>query len=115
MGSPRCCGGSGPRPQLPPDPAAQCTAHTAALRPHTARHRCGDRHPGHDRAAGFGLLAWLTTTAIASVIPEIGVTAALSAGTVAAAVLLGAAAAAPLFTLRRLRRTDIPATLRVME
>jgi putative ABC transport system permease protein len=49
--------------------------------------------------------------------PEIGVTAALSAGTVAAAVLLGvaAAAAAPLFTLRRLRRTDIPATLRVME
>jgi putative ABC transport system permease protein len=40
-----------------------------------------------------------------------------SAGTAAAAVLLGAAAvaAAPLFTLRRLRRTDIPATLRVVE
>jgi len=68
-------------------------------------------------AAGYGLLAWLTATTIASVMPEIGVTAALSAGTVAAAVLLGTAAvaAAPLFTLRRLRRIDIPATLRVAE
>jgi hypothetical protein len=36
---------------------------------------------------------------------------------VAAAVVLGTAAvaAAPLFTLRKLRRTDIPATLRVVE
>lgn len=68
-------------------------------------------------AAGYGLLAWLTATTIAGVMPEIGVTAALSAGTVAAAVLLGTAvvAAAPLFTLRRLRRTDIPGTLRVVE
>src|SRR5215469_3176920 len=68
-------------------------------------------------AAGYGLLAWLTATTIASVMPEIGVTAAVSAGTVAAAVALGVAAvaAAPLFTLRRLRRTDIPATLRVVE
>ena len=38
-------------------------------------------------AAGYGLLAWLTATTIAGVMPEIGVTAALSAGTVAAAVL----------------------------
>ena len=68
-------------------------------------------------AAGYGLLAWLTATTIAGVMPEIGVTAALSAGTMAAAIVLGTAAvaAAPLFTLRRLRRTDIPATLRVME
>ena len=68
-------------------------------------------------AAGYGLLAWLTATTIADVMPEIGVTAALSAGTVAAAVLLGAgtAAVAPLFTLRRLRRMDVPATLRVVE
>lgn len=68
-------------------------------------------------AAGYGLLTWLTATTIAGVMPEIGVTAALSAGTVAAALVLGTAAvaAAPLFTLRRLRRTDIPATLRVVE
>jgi putative ABC transport system permease protein len=68
-------------------------------------------------AAGYGLLAWLTATTIASVMPEIGVTAALSAGTVAAALLLGAGtvAAAPLFTLRRLHRIDVPSTLRVAE
>ena len=68
-------------------------------------------------AAGYGLLAWLTTTTIASVMPEIGITAALSAETISAAVLLGTAAvaAAPLFTLRKLRRTDIPATLRIAE
>ena len=68
-------------------------------------------------AVGYGLLAWLTATTIAGVMPEIGVTAALSAGTVAAAVLLGAGtvAVAPLFTLRRLRRMDVPATLRVVE
>src|SRR5499425_379386 len=47
-------------------------------------------------AAGYGLLAWLTATTIASVMPEIG-------------------AAAPLFTLRRLHRIDVPSTLRVAE
>jgi len=68
-------------------------------------------------AAGYGLLAWLTATTIATVMPEIGVTAALSAGTVAAALLLGAGtvAAAPLFTLRRLHHIDVPSTLRVAE
>jgi putative ABC transport system permease protein len=68
-------------------------------------------------AAGYGLLAWLTATTIAGVMPEIGVTAALSGGTMAAALLLGAVtvAAAPLFTLRRLRRIDVPSALRVAE
>lgn len=68
-------------------------------------------------AAGYGLLAWLTATTVAAVMPEIAISAAVSAGTIAAAVLLGTAvvAAAPLFTVRRLRRTDIPATLRVAE
>ena len=68
-------------------------------------------------AGGYGLLAWLTATTIAGVMPEIGVTAALSAGTVAVALLLGAGtvAVAPVLTLRRLRRMDLPATLRVVE
>lgn len=68
-------------------------------------------------AAGYGLLAWLTATTVGDVMPEIAVAAALSAGTVVAAVLLGVGtvAVAPLFTLRRLRRMDVPATLRVME
>jgi putative ABC transport system permease protein len=67
--------------------------------------------------AGYSLLAWLTATTVATVMPEIGITTAVSAGTAAAALLLGAGtvAAAPLFTLRRLRRTDVPSTLRVVE
>jgi putative ABC transport system permease protein len=67
--------------------------------------------------AGYGLLAWLTATTIASVMPEIGVTAVVSAGTISAALLLGTGtvAVAPLFTVRRLRRTDVPSTLRVAE
>jgi putative ABC transport system permease protein len=67
--------------------------------------------------AGYGLLAWLTATTIANVMPEIGITAAVSAGTIAATLLLGAGtvAAAPLFTLRRLRGIDIPSRLRVVE
>jgi putative ABC transport system permease protein len=68
-------------------------------------------------AAGYGLLTWLTATTISGVMPEIGVVAAVSAGTVTAALLLGAGtvAVAPLFTLRRLRRTDVPSALRVAE
>jgi putative ABC transport system permease protein len=67
--------------------------------------------------AGYGLLAWLTATTVAAVMPEIGITAAVSAGTMAAALLLGAGtvAAAPLFTLRRLRAIDVSSTLRVVE
>lgn len=67
--------------------------------------------------SGYGLLTWLTATTVSGVMPEIGITAAVSAGTVAAALLLGAGtvAAAPLFTLRRLRRTDVPSALRVAE
>jgi putative ABC transport system permease protein len=66
---------------------------------------------------GYGLLRWMTATTIPSVLPEIGITATLSARTVAQALALGviAVAVAPLFTLRRTRRMDIPATLRVME
>jgi len=68
-------------------------------------------------AAGYGLLAWLTATTVPSVMLKIAVSAAVSAGTIAAAVLLGTAvvAASSLFTVRRLRRTGIPATLRVVE
>lgn len=46
-----------------------------------------------------------------------GIALTLSGGTVLAAVLLGAGAVAvaPLFTLRRLRRMDVPSTLRVVE
>lgn len=66
---------------------------------------------------GYGLLHWMTSTTIPAVMPEIEATATLSSWTVGAALALGvlAVAVAPLFTLRRTRRMDIPSTLRVME
>jgi putative ABC transport system permease protein len=68
-------------------------------------------------AAGYGLLSWLIASTVSGVMPEIGLTAALSAGTVATAILLGAGtvALAPVFTVRKLRRMDIPSALRVVE
>jgi putative ABC transport system permease protein len=66
---------------------------------------------------GYALLRWMTATTIPSVLPEIGFTATLSATTVTGALVLGTltVAVAPMFTVRRTRRMDIPSTLRVME
>jgi putative ABC transport system permease protein len=66
---------------------------------------------------GYAVLRWMTTTTIPSVLPDIGVTASLSTTTLAQALALGilTVTAAPLFTLRRLHRMDIPSTLRVVE
>ena len=49
--------------------------------------------------------------------PDLGVEVALATPTLVAAAAAGllALGLAPLFTLRRLRRMDVPATLRVME
>jgi putative ABC transport system permease protein len=67
--------------------------------------------------AGRLLLEWLTRVLLADTLPDLGIEPFLSAGTVATALVLGvvAVAVAPLLTLRRLRRMDIPSTLRVME
>lgn len=50
-------------------------------------------------------------------LPEVGATITLSRTTYAGAVLVGvvATAVAPLLTVRRLRRMDVPSTLRVIE
>ncbi|MFI7542231.1 FtsX-like permease family protein [Actinoplanes sp. NPDC049599] len=66
---------------------------------------------------GYLILRWMTATTIPSVLPEIGVSATLSARTVLEALALGVLTVtiAPLFTLRRTRRMDIPSTLRVVE
>lgn len=68
-------------------------------------------------AGGYGVLNWMAATTIADVMPEIGVTATVAGVTVVEALALGVltVALAPLLTLRRLRRTDIPSALRVME
>ncbi len=67
--------------------------------------------------AGLAVLGWFTRVLIAETMPEMGVEVAVSPATLMTVALLGivAVAAAPLLTVRRLRRMDIPGTLRVVE
>jgi len=66
---------------------------------------------------GYLLLGWLVSSLIPETFPDLGIATYLSPGTIGVAVGLGvlAVAVAPVFTLRKLRRMDIPSTLRVME
>jgi putative ABC transport system permease protein len=68
---------------------------------------------------GTGYLAarWIIRVFTTSTVPEIGMTAILSAGTVGLSAVLGVlvVAAAPVLALRRLTRLDIPSRLRVLE
>lgn len=68
-------------------------------------------------AGGYYLLAWMTATTIADVLPEISVTPTVARSTLMLALGLGflTVALAPLLTARRLRRLDIASTLRVVE
>jgi putative ABC transport system permease protein len=56
-------------------------------------------------------------TSVSTTMPDIGMVVAVSGRTLLVAALLGVVAVAvgPLFTVRRLRRMDIPRTLRVVE
>jgi putative ABC transport system permease protein len=67
--------------------------------------------------AGLGVLRWFTRVLIAQTMPEMGVDVAVSRATLITVGALGivAVAAAPLLTVRRLRRMNIPGTLRVVE
>ncbi len=67
--------------------------------------------------AGFFTLRWMIDTMMARTMPDIGFEVLLEPGTIVATVVLGvlAVALAPLFTVRRLHRMDIPSTLRVLE
>jgi putative ABC transport system permease protein len=70
---------------------------------------------------GLGLGAWLTQWMVTSVwsdtMPELSLDVVIATSTVLTAVALGviAVAVAPILTLRRLRRMDVPGTLRVVE
>ncbi len=66
---------------------------------------------------GLVVLQWITTALVGSTMPELGLAATLSPATVVTAIVLGvvAVACAPLLTVRRLRRMDIPTTLRIVE
>lgn len=67
--------------------------------------------------AGRLVLEWLIRVLVPDTLPDIGIVPSLAGSTVLTAVLLGvvAVAVAPLLTLRRLRRMDIPSTLRIVE
>ncbi len=66
---------------------------------------------------GFLILLWTVEVLLPQTLPDITLESTLSLGSLAIVLLLGivAVAAAPLFTLRKLRRMNIPSTLRVME
>jgi putative ABC transport system permease protein len=68
-------------------------------------------------ALGRLLVSWLTQELMADTLPDIGIIPEVALSTVLTAVALGliAVALAPLLTVRKLRRMDIPSTLRVVE
>ncbi|MBT5774891.1 MAG: ABC transporter permease, partial [Dehalococcoidia bacterium] len=66
---------------------------------------------------GWILLRWTVDVLFPRVLPDIRLDAVLTTNSLALVIALGivAVAVAPLFTIRKLRRMDIPSTLRVME
>ncbi|MGZ6885773.1 MAG: FtsX-like permease family protein [Acidimicrobiia bacterium] len=66
---------------------------------------------------GWWLLSWLTTSLLATTVPDLGIATTVTSATVVLAVLMGVVAVslAPLLTLRKLLRMDVPSTLRVVE
>ncbi len=67
--------------------------------------------------AGVVFLDWMLRSLAARTLPDIGIDLSLSATTVAAALVVGvlAVSLAPLLLVRRVRRMNLPDTLRVME
>ena len=72
---------------------------------------------GFGVGAGLLVVRWVVTSTMRTTMPDMGLDVAISTGTVVTAIALGvlAVAIAPLLTVRRLRRMDIPGTLRVVE
>jgi putative ABC transport system permease protein len=68
-------------------------------------------------AGGLAMLSWMTSSLLASTLPDIGLNVVLDPATIVTVVVLGvvAVAVAPLFNVRRMRRLDLPGTLRLME
>jgi putative ABC transport system permease protein len=66
---------------------------------------------------GMLLVQWMIDTTLPDTFPEFGVTPSLGAGSIVVTLVagIGAVTLAPLMTARRLRRMDVPATLRVVE
>ncbi len=66
---------------------------------------------------GLLLIRWVADNTLPKTIPDLGIVVSVGGRTLGAAVLVGvvAVALAPLLTYRRLRRMDVPSTLRVVE
>jgi putative ABC transport system permease protein len=67
--------------------------------------------------AGLAVLQWITTALVGNTMPEMGLDVVVSNETIVTALILGVVAVgvAPLLTLRKTRRMNIPSTLRVIE
>jgi putative ABC transport system permease protein len=68
-------------------------------------------------AAGYGLVRWFVGSVFPRTAPDIGLLLWLTPQTLAVVVAMGVAAVAlaPLLTVRKMGRMDLPGTLRVME
>jgi putative ABC transport system permease protein len=68
-------------------------------------------------ALGYAILRWVIVVSMGDTMPDLGMLISISLLTYGLAVLAGlvSVALAPLLTLQRLRRTDIPSSLRVVE
>lgn len=67
--------------------------------------------------AGLALLTWMTQDLLTTTLPDIGLDVVLEPATIATVLVLGvvAVAIAPVFTVRRMRRMDLPGMLRLVE
>jgi putative ABC transport system permease protein len=66
---------------------------------------------------GLLLIRWVADNTLPKTIPDLGIVVSVGSGSIAAAVAVGVVAVglAPLLTYRRVRRMDVPSTLRVVE
>jgi putative ABC transport system permease protein len=66
---------------------------------------------------GYLAVRWMVHALVSQTLPELGIAVVINPSTIVTTLVLGvvAVALAPWFTARRLRRMDIPATLRVLE
>jgi putative ABC transport system permease protein len=68
-------------------------------------------------AVGVGVLAWFVGDQVPQMMPDLGISIAVAPGTIVAALAVGVIVVgiAPVFMARRLRRMNLPGTLRLVE
>lgn len=68
-------------------------------------------------AGGYAILRWIVDVSMRETMPDLGVLISIAAASYGLAALAGivSVSLAPILTLKRLRRTDIPSALRLVE